>query len=136
MHTYYAVAGDTPVLVHNDGNSDFPTFENGNLFEWTMNTPNGQVGMLAETSIENGTVTLSDVAVYGDGMERGALDSSAVLRELRMVIAPAAADQGFSTLRITGTRLSGPVGHQVDLSLDLSKYRSAGSAGGVEGGCP
>jgi RHS repeat-associated protein len=121
VHTYYVMAGNTPVLVHNTGCG---TFTHGELFEHTMSTPNGDVGMLAETQIEGTTLHLNDVAVYGDGMERGALNQAAVLRELRTVIAPSAANQGFDTLVIRGTRYSGPVGHEVNLRIDLTKYRS------------
>jgi hypothetical protein len=56
-------------------------------------------------------------------MARGALDQAAVLRELRTVIAPGAAQQGFDKLVITGTRLTGPVGHEVNITIDLTQYR-------------
>nr|MDT0661638.1 polymorphic toxin-type HINT domain-containing protein [Micromonospora sp. DSM 115978] len=119
IHTYYVLAGNTPVLVHNS--KGCPIFSDGDLFEYTMDTEKGPVGMLAETTIDGTTLRLSDVAVYG--LERGALDQSAVLRELRTVIAPGAAAQGFDTLVITGTRYSGPVGHQVNMTIDLTRYR-------------
>lgn len=116
-HTYYVLAGDTPVLVHNTCGQ----FVHGELFEHTMQTPRGPVGMLAETTIDGTTLRLSDVAVYG--LERGALDQGAVLRELRTVIAPGAAQQGFDSMVITGTRYSGPIGRQVEIVIDLTRYR-------------
>jgi hypothetical protein len=123
-HTYYVVAGDVPVLVHNDGGG--PTFVDGELFEWTMSTPNGDVKMAAEVRINGSQLTLGDVIVYpadSDTMGRGSLgDMAAVLRELRTKIAPAAAAQGFTSLEITGHRTSGPVGHEVQFKLDLSGY--------------
>jgi hypothetical protein len=89
----------------------------------SMPTAKGNVEMLAGVSIDGTKLTLSDVAVYGTGdMTRGSLDSAVVLRELRTVIAPAAAEQGYTSLTITGVRLSGPVGHQINMTLDLSKY--------------
>ncbi|MEU3342204.1 hypothetical protein [Streptomyces sp. NPDC006668] len=93
------------------------------MFYHTMSTDKGDVEMLAGVHIEGTKLHLSDVAVYGTGdMGRGALDSSAVLRELRQTIAPAAAQQGFTELRITAVRLSGNVGHQVDMTLNLARY--------------
>jgi hypothetical protein len=112
-------------LVHNDGGPiPGPTFVNGQLFEWTMVTPQGNVTMLAEVHISGTNLTLADIAVYGDTpeLQRGALNPAAVLSELRNKIAPAAANQGFTNLQITGTRATGPVGHQVNINLDLSKY--------------
>jgi hypothetical protein len=48
------------------------------------------------------------------------------MRELRTKILPEAANQGFTTLRITGVRISGNVGHPVDLNFDLSKFAPGG----------
>ncbi|MFJ6480156.1 polymorphic toxin-type HINT domain-containing protein [Streptomyces sp. NPDC091682] len=124
LHTYYVLAGDTPLLVHNsNGLCGVGDFRGGDTFYHTMPTAKGDVEMLAGVKIDGTKLHLSDVAVYGTGdMARGALDSSAVLRELRPTIAPAAAQQGFTHLRITAVRLSGNVGHQVDMTLDLSRY--------------
>jgi hypothetical protein len=80
--------------------------------------------MLAEVRINGTNLTLGDIVVYGDTpeLQRGALNPSTVLSELRGKIAPAAAAQGFTNLQITGTRLTGPVGHPVNINLDLSGY--------------
>lgn len=123
LHTYYVLAGATPVLVHNTGElCDINDFRAGDEFYHRMSTAQGDVEMLSGISTEGTTLTLSDVAVYGtDGLERGALDSGAVLRELRTVIQPAAKAQGFTELRITGVRRTGPVGHTVDIVIDLTK---------------
>jgi hypothetical protein len=124
IHTYYVLAGDAPVLVHNsNGLCGVGDFRGGDTFYHSMPTAKGDVEMLAGVRIDGSKLHLSDVAVYGTGdMTRGALDSSAVLRELRSVIAPAAAQQGFTELRITAIRLTGNVGHEVDMTLDLSRY--------------
>ncbi|MGW0573674.1 hypothetical protein [Streptomyces tauricus] len=55
-------------------------------------------------------------------MQRGDLNVGVIMRELRQNIAPAAARQGFKTLRITAVRVSGNVGHEVDFTLDLSRF--------------
>jgi hypothetical protein len=125
IHTYYVLAGSTPVLVHNSGGGacGVGNFGAGDTFYHIMSTAQGDVEMLAGVSINGTNLTLSDVAVYGTGdMVRGSLDSAAILRELRTVIAPAAAEQGYTSLTITGVRLTGPVGQQVNITLDLSKY--------------
>lgn len=57
IHTYYVLAGDTPVLVHNEGGVPVPPFVDGQDFEWSIQTPKGNVGMLAETSVSGGRVT-------------------------------------------------------------------------------
>jgi RHS repeat-associated protein len=127
-HTYYVLAGNTPVLVHNEGGVPVPPFVDGQDFEWSIQTPKGNVGMLAETSVSGGRVTLSNVVVYGDSPEltRGSLGTSTVLKALRGQIAPAAAAQGFDELTISGIRLTGPVGHRPDFTLDLKKYAGGG----------
>ncbi|MFE6975592.1 polymorphic toxin-type HINT domain-containing protein [Streptomyces sp. NPDC057682] len=124
IHTYYVLAGSTPVLVHNSGGlCGVNNLRDGDTFYHTMSTDKGDVEMLAGVHIDGAKLHLSDVAVYGTGdMARGALDSSAVLRELRQTIAPAAARQGFTELRITAVRLSGNVGHQVDMTINLARY--------------
>lgn len=63
LHTYYVLAGDTPVLVHNEGGVPVPPFVDGQDFEWSIQTPKGNVGMLAETSVSGGRVTLSNMVV-------------------------------------------------------------------------
>jgi hypothetical protein len=54
------------------------------------------------------------------------LGTSTMLKALRGKIAPAAAAQGFDELTISGIRLTGPVGHRPDFTLDLKKYAGAG----------
>ena len=124
LHTYYVLAGATSVLVHNSGDMcSVNNFRDGDMFYHAMSTDKGDVEMLAGVHIDGTNLHLSDVAVYGTGdMGRGSLDSSAVLRELRQTIAPAAARQGFTDLRITAIRLSGNVGHQVDMNINLARY--------------
>jgi hypothetical protein len=86
--------------------------------------------MLANVSVEGTHVTLSDIAVFGESdMARGELGSggvSVLMGELRTRILPEAARQGFTTLRITGVRISGNVGHAADLNFDLSKFAPGG----------
>lgn len=123
IHTYYVVAGTTPVLVHNAIRyCDISDFRAGDELEHTLKTDKGDVGMLAEITIDGDTLHLGNISVYGDNMERGALDTMTIMRELRQNIAPAAARQGFKKLRITAERLTGNPGHQVDFTLDLSRF--------------
>jgi hypothetical protein len=90
-------------------------------------SPAGNVGVLAEVSINGSELTLSDVTIYG---ESGDLVNQVGAREfltLRDQIAEQAAADGFDTLRITGMRVAGSSsaapGKVVDLLINLSKYR-------------
>ncbi|MFF0110703.1 polymorphic toxin-type HINT domain-containing protein [Streptomyces hirsutus] len=128
-HTYYVLAGEIPVLVHNSGDPacGFPNVADGDYLWHEISTPRGIVGMGGNVEVNGTRVTISNVAVYGeDGLERGSLGAGPVLSELRGNIAPSLARQGYESLRIEGDRLSGPVGHKVDFTIDLTRY-SGGS---------
>jgi RHS repeat-associated protein len=104
-----------------------PKIADAEYFWHEMQTPKGVVGMGGNVEIDGTHVTISNVSVYGEeGLERGSLDSGAILSELRGNIAPALASQGYKSLRIEGGRVSGPVGHVVDFTVDLTRY-SGGS---------
>ncbi len=124
-HTYYVLAGAAAILVHNqNGLCGVGDFRAGDTFYHAVETAKGKVEMMAGVHIDGDVLHLSDVAVYGTGgMGRGSLGSGDMLKELRTVLAPAAAEQGFNTLRITAVRATGNPGHPVDLTIDLTKHR-------------
>jgi RHS repeat-associated protein len=129
FHTYYVLAGETPILVHNSGGSvcGLQNISDGDYLWHEVSTPQGIVGIGGNVEITGTHVTISNVAVYGEeGLERGSLGVGPVLSELRGNIAPSLARQGYESLRIEGERLSGPVGHKVDFTIDLTRY-SGGS---------
>jgi hypothetical protein len=145
IHTYHV--GDNEILVHNmctpggaaetagaagsgAASSSVLTsvseFTDGGLFEATVASPAGNVGVLAETTISGSTLTLSDVAVYGEsGPFVGQVGAGTLLRA-RTAVVELAARQGFETLRITGVRVPGSSalkpGTIVDWTLNLGRY--------------
>lgn len=96
-------------------------FLHGELFEATFDTLQGKVGLLAEVSIEGGTLHLKDIVVEPIKHGRLAIGSREVLAAQAQLIAKAQA-AGFITLRISGERLTGAnPGRQVELIIDLSE---------------
>jgi large repetitive protein len=123
-HTFYVIAGTTPVLVHNEGWCGVGDLRDGASLIHYFDSPKGPVGVMANVTISGNTVTLSDIAVYGEGIPRGGLGlegTALILHEVRKNVLPALSEQGFSggTLVITGVRLSGPVGHSPDLTFAI-----------------
>lgn len=59
------------------------TFTDGELFERTISTESGNVGVLAETSIDGTTLTLKDLTIYGsDGAMVNQVGARAWIQEL------------------------------------------------------
>ncbi|WP_377273554.1 polymorphic toxin-type HINT domain-containing protein [Peterkaempfera sp. SMS 1(5)a] len=127
LHTYYVVAGGTPILVHNSGGGmcGIGNVEDGNILYHVVDSPQGPIEMMANVSIADKEVVLSDIAVYGQGgMSRGSLGregTALMLREIRRVFLPALSEQGYGgyKLRIAGVRVSGPVGHRPDMTFPI-----------------
>ncbi|MFJ3206071.1 polymorphic toxin-type HINT domain-containing protein [Streptomyces sp. NPDC086989] len=68
LHTYYVLAGSTPVLVHNsDGNASIEDFRGGYYFHYPMPTAQGSVDIGAFVEIEGNMLTLDNVSIYGSG---------------------------------------------------------------------
>ena len=42
LHTYYVLAGTTPVLVHNEGGVPVSPFVDGQDFEWSIQNAEGK----------------------------------------------------------------------------------------------
>jgi RHS repeat-associated protein len=122
-HDFYVQAASTAVLVHNDGGyCGFADLQDGGILYHSFETPKGTVELIANVSIDDTQVVLSDFAIFGQGMERGALGAGGagiLLRELRTSIFPELEQQGYTSLRITGVRVSGPVGHEPDLVFQV-----------------
>ena len=91
-----------------------------------MSTSAGNVGVLAETGVSGSELSLTDLTIYGEnGSMVNAVGASQWLA-LRTAIRRQAAAEGFTTLRISGTRVagsSGLPGHVFDTTIDLSKYK-------------
>jgi hypothetical protein len=99
-------------------------FVNGKLYERTVHTSKGPVGLLAETIIEGDRLTLKDVTVFGRGKELKAGLTREIFAEWRKLVDEAKA-QGFNHLRITGQRslqsTSAKPGKIVDFTADLRR---------------
>ena len=97
-------------------------FKAGELFERTIQTSQGPVGMLAEVAIAGKVLHLKDIVVYGQGRFSGLLRE--ILQAKTQLINDAKA-AGFETLRITGQRAPGSSsanpGRMVDMIIDLTK---------------
>ncbi|GAB3444140.1 hypothetical protein GCM10027436_32120 [Actinophytocola sediminis] len=118
IHTYFvqlnSLVEDGNVLVHNS----CAPFVPGDIYYHSIQTKKGVVEMMAAVEVDGSTLVLGDIAVYGSGgLDRGALGmegAAAFLRAVREELVPQAGRQGYTHVRITGTRVSGPVGHPVD----------------------
>jgi len=92
------------------------------VFERTFRTPEGEVGVLAEVTVEGTMLLPRDVAFYPLAPGRLAIGAARVLR-IRRAIAAEAAALGFTTLRLIATRESGAApGKRVDVTFDLARY--------------
>ncbi len=122
--TYHVAVGGADALVHNNDLCGIDNLAHGKMLYHTIDTPQGKIEMLARVSIENGQVTLSDIAIFGTTGDtaRGSLGTGGtglLLREVRKVLLPALGAQGFKSPRIRGVRVTGPVGHRPDLEFKV-----------------
>ncbi len=125
LNTYYVVAGDVSVLVHNTGPGwcGVHALEDGGNLIHQFDSPKGPIGVMADVSIDGSELILRNIAVYGEGISRGDLGvpgAALLLREVRTNLAPSLMQQGFTQVRIKGVRLTGPVGHEPDIVIKLS----------------
>jgi hypothetical protein len=124
LHTYFVLAGKTPVLVHNDEWCGVGNIADGDMLLHYFDSSKGSIGVIANVQIEGKNVILSDIAVYGEGIPRQGLGlegTALIMREIRTNVLPQLSAQGFSggTLTIKGIRVSGPVGHSPDLTFPI-----------------
>ncbi|WP_326682740.1 polymorphic toxin-type HINT domain-containing protein, partial [Streptomyces sp. NBC_01237] len=125
LHTYYVLAGSTPVLVHNSsGNASIDDFRGGSYFHTVLNTAQGNIDVGAFVEIDGNKLVLDNVAIYGaDGdLPRGSVGASDFLALKRNIIEAAAA-QGFGKLEVNWLRTSsGPEnGKSGKWNIDLPK---------------
>ncbi|WP_327255050.1 polymorphic toxin-type HINT domain-containing protein [Streptomyces sp. NBC_01244] len=124
FHTYYVIVGKTPVLVHNSGIASLDDLRGGLFFSTVLQTVHGDIDIGAFVDIDGTTLKLENISIYGaDGdLERGSVGPRDFLALRRKVIS-AAANQGFTTLKINWMRTSeGPEnGHTGEWNIDLPK---------------
>ncbi|WLQ45627.1 RHS repeat-associated core domain-containing protein (plasmid) [Streptomyces laculatispora] len=125
LHTYYVLAGSTPVLVHNSsGNASIDDFRGGYYFHTVLNTAQGNIDVGAFVEIDGNKLVLDNVSIYGANgdLPRGSVGPSDFLALKRKVI-DAAAAQGFGRLEVNWIRTSsGPEnGKSGKWNIDLPK---------------
>jgi hypothetical protein len=98
-------------------------FTTGELFERTIHTSKGPVGMLAEVVITGKVLHLQDVVIYAQGQLSGLLRE---LLQAKTQLVNEAKAAGFDTLRITARRVPGSSsaypGKTIDVTIDLTRY--------------
>ena len=81
-----------------------------------------RIELLAEVEVDGTTPHLRDVALYPVDVRHADAGAGPLLRAAREALFPGIRAAGFSRLRVTGTRLSGPRrGRIVDLTIDLER---------------
>ncbi|HET7489284.1 MAG TPA: hypothetical protein VFJ85_15235 [Acidimicrobiales bacterium] len=102
--------------------SDPSAIRSGDLFEWATVAAGVRVELLAEVEIEATTLHLRDVAVFPVGVDRAVVGARALVAAARAELFPGLRAAGFTRLRVTGERLTGPRrGRIVDLTIDLER---------------
>ena len=92
----------------------------GELFERRYEVRGVPVELLAEIEIDGATIHLKDIAVFPSGAGQARVGAAAVLRVLRAELLAELAALGYSSVRITGTRLSGSSpGRSLDLTISI-----------------
>ncbi|MFJ5212308.1 polymorphic toxin-type HINT domain-containing protein [Streptomyces nigra] len=124
-HTYYVLAGSTPVLVHNSsGNASIDDLRGGYYFHTVLDTAQGKIDVGAFVEIDGNKLVLDNLAIYGvDGdLPRGSVGASDFLA-LKRKVTDAAAAQGFEKLEVNWLRTSsGPEnGKSGKWNIDLSE---------------
>ena len=112
-----------PLLDPREGGAQESLFKAGGLFERTIHTSKGPIGILAEVMITDKVLHLQDVVIYGQGQLSGLLRE---LLQAKTQLIHEAKAAGFDTLHITGRRVSGSSsahpGKVIDVTVDLTKY--------------
>jgi hypothetical protein len=97
------------------------TFNDGDLYERSFDTPTGRVEVLAEIAVSGSRIELRDIAVYPSGADRLSISLENALAWVRLALAELAV-AGFEEVRVTGTRLSGArPGRRVDVVIQLQR---------------
>jgi hypothetical protein len=99
------------------------TFEDGALFERSVETPAGWVDVLAEIVVLGRRLELRDIAVYPRSATRLEVSPAELLQWARLAL-DEIAQAGFDEVRVTGTRLSGAhAGRRVDFVIRLPRQQ-------------
>ncbi|WP_268248797.1 polymorphic toxin-type HINT domain-containing protein [Streptomyces brasiliensis] len=97
VHTYYVLAGQTPVLVHN---SNCSPFTDGDIWDGSFNVGGQTVETMATVRVAGDTVHLDGLMVFPkgtQGLSRAPIGPDAI-RQMKRSVAEQARSQGFSTV--------------------------------------
>jgi hypothetical protein len=97
LHTYYVLAGETPVLVHN---SNCSPFTDGDIWDGSFNVGGQTVETMATVRVAGDTVHLDGLMVFPagtQGLSRAPIGPDAI-RQMKHSVAEQARSQGFSTV--------------------------------------
>lgn len=97
LHTYYVLAGQTPVLVHN---SNCSPFTDGDIWDGSFDVGGQTVETMATVRAAGDTVHLDGLMVFPkgtQGLSRAPIGPDAI-RQMKHSIAEQARSQGYSTV--------------------------------------
>jgi RHS repeat-associated protein len=97
LHTYYVLAGKTPVLVHN---SNCSPFTDGDIWDGSFDVGGQTVETMATVRVAGDTVHLDGLMVFPkgtQGLSRAPIGPDAI-RQMKRSVAEQARSQGFSTV--------------------------------------
>ncbi|MGW0928208.1 polymorphic toxin-type HINT domain-containing protein [Streptomyces sp. NPDC002644] len=97
LHTYYVLAGETPVLVHN---SNCSPFTDGDIWDGSFDVGGQTVETMATVRVAGDTVHLDGLMVFPkgtQGLSRAPIGPDAI-RQMKRSVAEQARSQGFSTV--------------------------------------
>ena len=98
-----------------------PAPREGEMIHRRYESPKGAVELLADAHPEGRTLHLKDIVVYPAGAKKIELGMRDLLKFRKQLVAETRA-QGYTTLHITGTRLTGAKpGKTPDVWLDLRR---------------
>jgi hypothetical protein len=100
-------------------------FRDGELFEWTIETSKGKVGMLAETSIKGRSLSLDNIAVFARDSKQALTGLSRETHAARTQLTNMAREQGFKSISLSYVRsaasTSAKPGKKFSIKIDLNK---------------
>jgi len=97
----------------------------GELFERRYELGGTGVELLAEVEIDGTALHLKDIAIFPSGTGRARVGTAAVLRALRAELLAELGALGYTSVRITGTRLSGSSpGRSLDVTISIPQEPS------------
>ncbi|MYS41282.1 RHS repeat-associated core domain-containing protein [Streptomyces sp. SID5998] len=97
LHTYYVLAGKTPVLVHN---SNCSPFTDGDIWDGSFDVGGQTVETMATVRVAGDTVHLDGLMVFPkgtQGLSRAPIGPDAI-RQMKRSVAEQARSRGFSTV--------------------------------------